>query len=152
MDIFTLKISRQVNSKTKFELELLYSSLVKVLQFYEFVTGIDTNEISFKRTIKTTTHTGENRADAMRVFREGKIVIKPQINKLNIEWFIKLDTLYFLSFVFGLMFSILTQIFFNPGFLIVFIVGVIGLIISILIGLISIIIKVYEINSICLKT
>ncbi len=147
MNLSSLKISKQIVTKNLSDVELLKSKIKEALNSNNFRTGTEPGGISFSKKIKIIYQSTENRAELLKVFREGEVIIKSGNNKVRVIWIIKLGNLYFLSALIGIALSILTYSLINPELLVIIIVGLIGFSISILIGVLKILSKVSEITN-----
>jgi hypothetical protein len=129
-------------------IKLKYS---KLLNLYNFRTGIETNGIKFTRIPWSPSHTGYKRINSISAFREGFVFIQPENNKLKVKWSIKLDTLYLKAFIIGVFAGLLSIIFFDLNLSFSIIIGLFGSLISIVFGRWTIVCKIIEINITCLE-
>ncbi len=75
----------------------------ETLKNFEAQSEIQNDTIKFKRIVRNTTHSGQNKIEAMKILREGLIRIeKVDSKKIRIFWEVKLDSLLFLSISTGL--------------------------------------------------
>jgi len=78
------------------------------LRDFEAQSEIHKDMISFKRIVRSTTNSGKNKIEAMKILREGEIRIeKIDSKRIKISWEVHLDGLLLLSFLIGLLIGIL---------------------------------------------
>lgn len=76
----------------------------ETLKNFDARSEIQNDTIKFKRIVRITTHSGQNKIDAMKIVREGLIGIERiDSKKIKIFWEVKLDSLLFLSISIGLL-------------------------------------------------
>lgn len=107
-----LKYSNTIEKKIHGNSDLYLNSLMKKIQLklrnIEARSEITNDTILFKRIVRSTTHSGENKREAMKILRDGQIRIrKINSNKIEIFWEVELDTLLFLSMVIGLVIGLI---------------------------------------------
>ena len=80
----------------------------KTLKDFEAQSEIQNDTIKFKRIVRITTHSGQNKIEAMKMLREGIIRIeKIDSKKIRIFWEVKLDSLLLLSISIGLLIGLI---------------------------------------------
>ena len=80
----------------------------ETLRNFEAQSEIQNDTIKFKRIVRNTTHSGQNKIEAMKILREGLIRIeKVDSKKIRIFWEVKLDSLLFLSISTGLVIGLI---------------------------------------------
>jgi hypothetical protein len=151
MYLFKLNKTTVIDLPTSESIDLIKFKYSKLLNIYNFRTGFETNGISFLRISPSPSHSGSKRIDSISAFYEGFVFIQPEKNKLRINWLVKLDRLYFISFVIGICIGFLSSIFFDLQNYISIIIGLFGFILTIIIGRWAIIFKIIEININCLE-
>ncbi|WP_163322357.1 hypothetical protein [Draconibacterium mangrovi] len=108
--------------------------LQETLRTFEAQSEIQNDTITFKRIVRNTTHSGQNKIDAMKLVREGIIRIERiDTTKIRIVWEVKLDALLFLSISIGLLIGLLT-LFVSSMILISMIIGLLFASITYFIG------------------
>ena len=148
-----LKYSSTIEKKIHGNSDLYIDSLMKKIQGklrnIEAQSETTNDTIIFKRIVRSTTHSGENQREAMKILRDGRIRIrKINSNKIEIFWEVKLDTLLFLSITIGLVLGIVLGLFVESGVLMIISSIIIGLFfstITYLFGLNSILTTINEI-------
>nr|WP_319511012.1 hypothetical protein [uncultured Draconibacterium sp.] len=76
----------------------------ETLKNFDARSEIQNDTIKFKRIVRITTHSGQNKIEAMKIVREGLIGIERiDSKKIKIFWEVKLDSLLFLSISIGLL-------------------------------------------------
>jgi len=150
MNITRLRRIKKIDLAKEDSVEVVKYKYANSLKLFGFRTGIESFGVSFKRKIKTITHSGENRIDAMKIFREGNIYIFIESKQINVNWLVKLDTLYFLSFMIGLVIGFVTNFLFNYSLFISFVTGLTGLIVFVIVGILIIRSRIDEINFVCI--
>ncbi len=84
---------------------------------------VEGNKINFKRIVRRSTHTGSNRYEAMKIFREGTIEVTGDNNKIIVDSVVQLDALIFMSILMGSMFGFLSKVFVQNGLMKLFLIG-----------------------------
>ena len=80
----------------------------EALRNFEAQSEIQNDTIKFKRIVRNTTHSGQNKIEAMKIVREGLIkIVRVDSNKIRIFWEVKLDSLVFLSISIGLLIGLI---------------------------------------------
>jgi hypothetical protein len=107
-----LKYSNTEEKTTHINSDLYIDSfkkkILETLRNLETQAEIQNDTIKFKRIVRNTTHSGQNKIEAMRIVREGLIRIERiDSKKIRISWEIKLDSLLFLSISFGLVIGLI---------------------------------------------
>jgi hypothetical protein len=78
------------------------------LRLFEAQSEIQNDTIKFKRIVRNTTHSGQNKIEAMKILREGLIRIeKIDSKRIRIFWEVQLDSLVFLSILIGLVIGLI---------------------------------------------
>ena len=150
MSILKLRKLKQIALTEEDSVEVIKYKYSKLLNIFGFRTGTESYGISFKRKIITITHSGENRVDAMKIFRDGNIYISAENNQLNVNWSVKLDSLYFLSSLISIVVGFMTSFFLNFQLFFSIITGLTVFVILNIIGILIINLKINEINNTCL--
>ena len=151
MNLLKLNKTTIVDLPTSDSIDLVKLKYSKLLNIFNFRTGIEADGISFVRISWSPSHMGSKRIDSVSAFREGFVLIQPENNKLKINWLVKLDTLYFISFVIGICIGFLSFMFFDFHAYILIIIGLLGFLLSVILGRLIIIFKIIEINVTCLE-
>ena len=74
------------------------------LRLFDAQSEIQNDTIKFKRIVRNTTHSGQNKIEALKILREGLIRIeKIDSKRIQIFWEVQLDSLLFLSILIGLV-------------------------------------------------
>ncbi|WP_319500683.1 hypothetical protein [uncultured Draconibacterium sp.] len=80
----------------------------ETLRNFEAQSEIQNDTITFKRIVRNTTHSGQNKFEAMKLVREGIIRIERiDATKIRIFYEVKLDALLFLSLSIGLLIGLI---------------------------------------------
>ena len=103
-----LKYSNTTEKTIQVSLDLYIDSFKKKIQEalrnFEAQSEIQNDTIKFKRIVRATTHSGQNKIEAMKIVREGLIRIERiDSKKIRISWEVKLNSLLFLSISIGLL-------------------------------------------------
>lgn len=78
------------------------------LRLFEAQSEIQDDTIKFKRIVRNTTHSGQNKIEAMKILREGLIRIeKIDSMRIRIFWEVQLDSLLFLAILIGLVIGLI---------------------------------------------
>jgi len=78
------------------------------LRLFEAQSEIQNDTIKFKRIVRNTTHSGQNKIEAMKILREGLIRIeKIDSKRIRIFWEVQLDSLLFLAILIGLVIGLI---------------------------------------------
>jgi hypothetical protein len=150
MSLFVLKRNYEFNLPLTASIDLVNLKFTELLNLFNFITGHDADTIIFKRKLLNTNDSGVIRGEALSVFREGDVRIYTENNKLKISWTVKLDNLYFLSFLIDIFLVFFSWYFFSPQFLYLIIISISGFFVSCFFGKTEIISKIVEINTTCL--
>ncbi|KJF42932.1 hypothetical protein [Draconibacterium sediminis] len=107
-----LKYSNTAEKTIHVNLDLYIDSFKNKIQErlrnFEAQSEIQNDTITFKRMVRNTTHSGQNKIEAMKLVREGLIRIeRVDTTKIRIVWEVKLDALLFLSISVGLVIGLL---------------------------------------------
>jgi len=148
MSIFRYKKAYLIDMPQTYSVELVKLKYTKLLNILNYETSSDLYGISFKRKFEEFDF---DKSKGFIVFREGCVSINNKVKKLEIIWSVKLDHLYFISFLISICVGVLANIFFNLPFFNLIFVGLIGFVLSCIIGISSIITKIAEINITCLE-
>lgn len=96
----------QVNSDLY--IDSFKKKIQETLKNFEAQSEIQNDTIKFKRIVRNTTHSGQNKIEAMKILREGLIGIERiDSKKIRIFWEVKLDSLLFLSISIGLVIGLI---------------------------------------------
>jgi hypothetical protein len=150
MSLYVLKRNYEFNLPLTASIDLVNLKFTKLLNLFNFITGHDSDIIIFKRKLLNTNDSGVRKRDALSVFREGNVRIYKENNKLKISWTVKLDNLYFLSFLIDIFLVFFSWYFFSPQFFYLVIIAISGFLGSCFFGKTEIISKIVEINTTCL--
>gem|GEM_PF-678313 len=104
------KSSKTIRTRSGFDIvsARIISNLKILLNQMDASTEVDGNTIRFKRLLRRYIPTGENRMKSIKILREGKIqLIKLDESKIKLEWEVKLDSLAFISIMFGVLIGIM---------------------------------------------
>lgn len=142
MNILKLERFFQIDAQSD-SLDRLRLKYDKLLHLFNFRANAEHDGIYFKRVLRY-------RGDAFNIFRDGHIDFLFKNGKLHINWYVKLDVLYFLSGLIGLASGFTISLYFNTPLFLTIIAGLGGTILSIMIGVMAIFIKIDEINESCL--
>ena len=148
MNIFEYTKAYRIDYPVPEPIEMIRLKYARLLNLFNFVTGSDSNGISFKRKQIVT---GSYNYEYLKPFREGYVAINYNIKQLEIIWTVKLDFLYLISFLFSIAFGIMAELFFDLPFPDLIIVGLVSFVLFFFIGISSIILKISEINITCLE-
>jgi hypothetical protein len=143
MNIFKLEKSLQIDFVKPVSIEEIILKYNDYLSSMNFKTDFELNQIRFIRK-------NRYRGEALKVFRDGAVFIFSANDKLNINWSVELDIMYYLSALTGLFLGFVTNLIFNAPFFASTITGFTGLALMIILGIFSIIDKINEINIDCL--
>ena len=89
-------------------IESFKKKIQETLSNFEAQSEIQNETIKFKRIVRNTTHSGQNKIEAMRILREGLIKIERiDSKKIRIFWEVNWDSLLFLSIAIGLVIGLI---------------------------------------------
>ena len=133
-----LKYSNTIEKKIHGNSDLYIKSFIKKVQGklreLEAKSVLNNDTIQFERIVRNTTHSGQNKIEALKILREGFVRIeKNGSHKIKIFWEVKLDTLLFLSVMVGLIIGLVTG-FAGSGIALSIITGLLFSIIAYFIG------------------
>ncbi|WP_319479351.1 hypothetical protein [uncultured Draconibacterium sp.] len=122
-----LLYSNTIEKRIPGNADLYIESFMKKIQWklkeLEARSEVKINTIEFERTVRNTTHSGENKREALKILREGFVRIeKNGSNKIQIFWEVKLDILLFLSIMVGLIIGLIVG-FIDSGIVLSIITG-----------------------------
>lgn len=122
-----LLYSNTIEKRIPGNADLYIESCMKKIQWklkeLEARSEVKINTIEFERTVRNTTHSGENKREALKILREGFVRIeKNGSNKIQIFWEVKLDILLFLSIMVGLIIGLIVG-FIDSGIVLSIITG-----------------------------
>jgi hypothetical protein len=143
MNIFKLEKSLQIDFVKPVSIEEIILKYNDYLSSMNFKTDFELNQIRFIRK-------NRYRGEALKVFRDGAVFIFFANDKLNINWSVELDIMYYLSALTGFFLGFVTNLILNAPFFASTITGFTGLALMIILGIFSIIGKINEININCL--
>ena len=93
------------------------------LRLFDAQSEIQNDTIKFKRIVRNTTHSGQNKIEALKILREGLIRIeKIDSKRIQIFWEVQLDSLLFLSILIGLVIGLIA-VFASSMILIAMVIG-----------------------------
>jgi len=147
MNIFKLERSLQTDFNKSVSIETIRLKYEDYMNSLSFKTNPGSEEVFFTRT-------NQYRGEALKVFRDGHVSIFIQHDKhdkLNINWSVELDILYYLSGLTEFIMGFTVNLIFNSPLFLSIIIGLIGTILTIIIGIFNILDKTDEINSACLE-
>jgi len=154
MNILKLERFFLIDFEGSDSIETIRLKFAKSLNLLDFWTASETNGINFKMKNRSTDKGSapeQIRVAAFKVFREGHVGIYIKSNKLNIDWAVELDHLYFLSVMIGLASGFAVGLYFNLPLFLAFITGLIVAICSVIGGILAIMSRIDEINNTCLE-
>ena len=151
MNPLTLKREFEFNMPLTSSIELVNLKFTKLLNLFDFVTGHDSDLISFRKKRSVSDGGGPNYDNKLSAFNEGSVRIYAENNKVKINWTVKLDKLYFISFLLDAVLVLFFWHFLNTKVFYLTIIAIIGFLISWFIGTTEIISKINEINTTCLE-
>jgi len=145
MNILRLDRFFQLESAETDSIEAIKLKYSEILNSFDFGTRLEPNGIYFKRKLSSK-NGSRNIVEPWKVFQEGDVSIFVKDNKLNINWSVKLDILYFPAGLLGLASGCMVRFNFGFSLFISIISGLFIVIILSVIGAISIMIRIDEIN------
>ena len=151
MNPLTLKRDYEFNMPLTSSLDQVNLKFTKLLNQFNFVTGHDSDIISFKKKLSVYDGGGPNYDNRLSVFSEGSVWIHAENNKVKVNWTVKLDKLYFISFLLDTVLVLFFWHFLNTKIIYLTIIAIFGFLISWFIGTTEIISKINEINATCLE-
>lgn len=99
---------RTIDVNSDLYIDSFKKQIQETLRNFEAQSEIQNDTIKFKRMVRNTTHSGQNKFEAMKIVREGLIRIeRVDAAKIRIFWEVKLDALLFLSISIGLLIGLL---------------------------------------------
>ncbi|WP_321997767.1 hypothetical protein [Draconibacterium orientale] len=99
---------RTIDVNSDLYIDSFKKQIQETLRNFEAQSEIQNDTIKFKRLVRNTTHSGQNKFEAMKIVREGLIRIERiDAAKIRIFWEVKLDALLFLSISIGLLIGLL---------------------------------------------
>ncbi len=125
--------------------ETIRLKYAEILNSFDFGTRLEPGGIYFKRKLSSKS-ASRSRVEPWKVFQEGDVSIFVKDNKLNINWSVKLDMLYFLSCLIGIAFGFTVSLYFDFTLLLSIISGLAGAIVLVVIGVIAVMVKIDEVN------
>jgi hypothetical protein len=133
-----LKYSNTIEKKIHGNSDLYIKSFMKKvqekLQELDAKSVLNNGTIQFERIVRNTTHSGQNKIEALKILREGFVQIeKNGSHKIQIFWEVKLDTVLFLSIMVGLIIGLIAG-FTDSGIVLSIITGLLFSILVYLIG------------------
>ena len=131
LNLYSSSIEKTLHVNSEIYIESFKKKIQGKLRDFEAQTEIHKDMISFKRIVRSTTDSGKNKIEAMKILREGEIRIeKIDLNRIRISWEVRLDTIIFLSVTIGFVIALLvvfasstSGISLIPGILIALIIG-----------------------------
>lgn len=154
MNILRLERFFLIDIKGSDSIETIRLKFANSLNLSDFWTASESNGINFKMKKRSTDKGSapeQIRVAAFKVFQEGHLDIFIENNKLNINWAVELDHLYFLSVLIGLASGFTSGLYFNLPLFSQIIAGLIVTICSVIIGILAIMSRIDEINTACLE-
>ena len=95
---------KTIHINTDLYIDSFKKKIQETLRNFEAQSEIQNDTIKFKRIVRNTTDSGENKREALKFLREGFIRIeRVDSKKIRIFWEVKLDSLLFLSISIGLV-------------------------------------------------
>ena len=99
---------RTIDVNSDLYIDSFKKQIQETLRNFKAQSEIQNDTIKFKRLVRNTTHSGQNKFEAMKIVREGLIRIERiDAAKIRIFWEVKLDALLFLSISIGLLIGLL---------------------------------------------
>ena len=145
MNILRLDRFFQMELTESDSVETIRLKFAEILNSFDFGTRLEPKGIYFKRKISSK-NASRNIVEPWKVFQEGEVSIFVKDNKLNINWSVKLDMLYFLSCLIGFAFGFTVSLYFDFTFVQSIFSGLAGAIGLVIIGVIAIMVKIDEVN------
>jgi len=145
MNILRLDRFFQMELTESDSVETIRLKFAEILNSFDFGTRLEPGGIYFKRKISSK-NASRNIVEPWKVFQEGEVSIFVKDNKLNINWSVKLDMLYFLSCLIGFAFGFTVSLYFDFTFVQSIFSGLAGAIGLVIIGVIAIMVKIDEVN------
>jgi hypothetical protein len=143
MNVFKLERLVQIDCNKSASIEKIVLKYDDYLSSLVFKTNSGPNEIHFTRINKY-------RGQALNIFRDGTISIYFKNDKLNVNWSVELDILYYFSGLTGLILGFAADILFNTSVSVSITTGLIGAALTLIFGTLSIISDINDINIACL--
>jgi hypothetical protein len=144
-----LKRSFQIGLSDSNTVESVRLKYQQQLQLLKFRTDLEPYGFSFRRKFRAE-YPDEHREEVFSVFREGGISIYTGINRINGDWSVKLDILFFISFFVGIFFGIAMNMLLNYSLTLLVITSLLGFLASVVSGIVVIFLKIDAINNSCL--
>jgi hypothetical protein len=150
--IHILRLARyfQLESVEPDAVETIRLKYAEILNSFDFGTRLETGGIYFRSKLSSK-NASRNSIEPWKVFQEGDLSIFIKDNKLNINWSVKLDLLYFLSCLIGIAFGFTVSLYFDFTLLQSILSGLAAAIILVIIGVIAIMVKIDELNQVYLE-
>ena len=99
---------RTIHVNSDLYIDSFKKKIQETLRNFEAQSEIQKDSIKFKRIVRNTTHSGQNKIEAMKILREGLIRIERiDSKKIRIFWEVKLDSLLFLSISIGIVIGLI---------------------------------------------
>ena len=132
--LYSNTIEKRVQGNADLYIESFIKKIQEKLKELEAKSEVKNDTIKFKRIVRNTTDSGENKREALKILREGFVRIeKNGSHKIQIFWEVKLDTLLFLSIMVGLIIALIVG-FTGSGIVLSIITGLLFSIIVYFIG------------------
>lgn len=104
MFIYTNSVERTVGKDIEFYIDSFKSVVTNRLQNHDCRIENQGNIIYFERIVRYLPSSGPGKSEVLKLLREGNIVIeKSGDQRIRIAWAVKLDTLLFISIIFGIV-------------------------------------------------
>ncbi len=145
MNLLRLARHFQLESADLDSVETIRLKYAEILNSFDFGRRFEPLGIYFKRKIGSK-NASKNIVEPWKVFREGDVSIFINDHKLNVNWSVKLDMLFFLSGLIGIVVGFTVNLCFDFKLFLSIISGCAGAIILTFIGVISIMVKIDEVN------
>jgi hypothetical protein len=140
--------SFQISVEDSHSFDVIRSLYCQQLKMRNFLASNELGIISFRKTVNIE-FPSYKRGKVFIIFREGKISISSGINRINVDWSVKLDILYFLSILSGLFFCLVMNLYLDLSLSLTLVTGVLGTVAALFTGIVLMLLKIDEINSAC---
>lgn len=140
--LYSNTIEKRVQGNADLYVESFMKKVQEKLHDLDSKSELNNGTIQFKRIVRNTTDSGENKREALKILREGFVRIeKNGSHKIQIFWEVKLNILLFLSIMVGLINGLIVG-FIDSGIVLSIITGLLFSIIVYFIGYTVIKIKI----------
>lgn len=127
-------IEKKIHGNSDKYIKSFMKKVQEKLQELDAKSELNNGTIQFERIVRNTTHSGQNKIEALKILREGFVRIEENgAHKIQILWEVKLDTLLFLSIMVGLIVGLIVG-FTDSGIVLSIITGLLFSIITYFVG------------------